>query len=84
MYDFLKFVENKIRKSIKIESISIIDNSNQHKKHKFFDSKKYHLRFEIKSVYLNSLNKIKAQREIMKLFEEELKNKIHALEIKIK
>ena len=84
MNDFLKFLENKIKKSIKIESILIIDNSNQHRKHKFFESEKYHLRLEIKSVYLNSLSKVKAQREIMKLLVEELKNKIHALEIKIK
>ena len=84
MNNFLKFLENKIKKNIKIESILIIDNSNQHRKHKFFESEKYHLRLEIKSVYLNSLSKVKAQREIMKLLVEELKNKIHALEIKIK
>ena len=84
MNDFLKFVENKIKKCIKIESILITDNSNQHRKHKFFESEKYHLRLEIKSIYLNSLSKVKAQRKIMKLLVEELKNKIHALEIKIK
>ena len=84
MNNFLRFLENKIKKNIKIESILIIDNSNQHRKHKFFESEKYHLRLEIKSVYLNSLSKVKAQREIMKLLVEELKNKIHALEIKIK
>ena len=84
MNDFLKFVENKIKKNIKIESILITDNSSQHKKHKFFNSEKYHLRLEIESIYLNSLDKIKAQRTIMKLLAGELKNKIHALEIKIK
>ena len=46
--------------------------------------KKYHLKLEIQSAYLRSLDKIKAQRQIMSLFSEELKNKIHALEIKIK
>ena len=84
MNNFLQFVENKIKKNIKIESILIIDNSHQHIKHKFFDNKKYHLKLEIKSVYLNSLNKVKAQREIMNILAEELKNKIHSLEIKIK
>ena len=84
MNNFLRFLENKIKKNIKIESILIIDNSNQHRKHKFFESEKYHLRLEIKSIYLNSLSKVKAQRKIMKLLVEELKNKIHALEIKIK
>ena len=84
MNDFLSYVENKIRKNIKIEKILIIDNSNQHKKHRYFDPEKYHLKLEIQSTYLRSLDKIKAQRQIMTLLSEELKNKIHALEIKIK
>jgi len=84
MNDFIQFVRNKIKNNIKIESILITDNSHQHSKHKFFDAKKYHLILEIKSVYLNSLNKVKAQREIMNILAEELKNKIHSLKIKIK
>ena len=84
MNDFLEFVKNKIKKSIEVENILIIDNSSKHKKHKSFDAKKYHLRLEIESIYLNSLNKINAQREIMAILSEELKTKIHALEIKIK
>ena len=84
MNDFLKFIKNKIIENIKIESILIIDNSNLHKKHKFFNSEKYHLKLEIHSAYLCSLSKIMAQRQIMSLFAEELKYKIHALEIKIK
>ena len=83
MNDFLSIIENKIKKNIKVENVLIIDNSNKHKKHRFFDSKKYHLKLEIQSTYLVSLDKIKAQREIMSLLKEELKNKIHALEIKI-
>ena len=84
MNDFLSFVENKIKNNIIVEKILITDNSNQHKKHRFFDAKKYHLKLEIQSAYLRSLDKIEAQRQIMSLFSEELKNKIHALEIKIK
>ena len=84
MNDFLSFIENKIKRNIKVEKISIIDNSNKHKKHRFFDSKKYHLKLEIQSTYLSSLDKITAQRQVMSLLAEELKKKIHALEIKIK
>ena len=84
MNDFLNFIENKIVKNIKIESISVIDNSALHKRHKFFDSNKYHLKLEIQSSYLNSLTKIKAQRQIMSILAKEMKTKIHALEIKIK
>jgi len=84
MNDFLNFVKEKIKKNIKVESILIIDNSNLHKKHKSFDADRHHLRLEIESVYLKSLDKIKAQREVMNVLSEELKKKIHALEIKIK
>ena len=40
MNDFLSFIENKIKKNIQVEKILITDNSNQHKKHRFFDSEK--------------------------------------------
>ena len=50
MNDFLKFIENKIKKNIKVENILIIDNSNLHKKHKFFDSEKYHLNLKFNLV----------------------------------
>jgi stress-induced morphogen len=84
MNDFLSFIENKIKRNIKVEKISIIDNSNQHKKHRYFNPEKRHLKLEIQSTYLSSLNKIEAQRKVMSLLAEELKTKIHALEIKIK
>ena len=84
MNDFLKLIEEKIKKNIKVESVLVIDNTNQHKKHKSFVAEKCHIRLEIVSNYLKSLNKIKAQREVMSILSEEIKNKIHALEIKIK
>jgi stress-induced morphogen len=84
MNNFLKLIEDKVKKNIKIENISVIDNSALHKKHKFFDSEKYHLKLVIESSYLNSLTKIKGQREIMKVLADELHTRIHALEIKIK
>ena len=84
MNDFLEFVKNKIKNNIKVEKIQIINNSNLHKKHKFFDPEKYHLKLEIESVYLKSLNKINGQREVMTILSQELKTKIHALEIEIK
>ena len=84
MNDFLKFIESKIKKNIKTESILVVDNTALHKKHKFFDSKKYHLKVEIKSIYLSSLGRVRAHKEVMKILTEELKSKIHALELKIK
>ena len=83
MENFLKIVEKKIVKNIKVEKIIIIDNSYKHKKHKFFDVNKYHLYLEVKSKYLSTLSRLESQRLIMKILDEELKDKIHALEIKI-
>ena len=84
MNNYLKDIESKIKENMKIEKLNIVDNSEKHKSHKFFDSQKYHIRLEIESIYLKKLNKIDAQREIFKILKEDLKNKIHALEIKIK
>ena len=38
----------------------------------------------IDSSYLRSLNKIQAHKEVMKILKDELKEKVHALELKIK
>ncbi len=82
MKDFLEFLEKKLKNSLSIQQINIIDNTDKHKSHKHFQANKYHLKLEIKSNYLDSLSKVEAQRYIMKILKEELKNKIHALEIK--
>ena len=58
--------------------IKIVDNSHLHKGHKFF-LRKIHLRLKIKSIYLQSMTRVNAQRLIMKVLKEELKTKIHAL-----
>ena len=76
-------IEEKLRNKIKIESLEIIDNSYKHKGHKFFSEEKFHLHLKIKSIYLNSITRINAQKLIMKILREDLKKKIHALEISI-
>ena len=83
MENYLKQIEEKLRNKIKIESLEIIDNSYKHKGHKFFSEEKFHLHLKIKSIYLNSITRINAQKLIMKILKEDLKKKIHALEISI-
>jgi len=83
MSEFLKHIENKIKKNISLEEIKIIDNSSKHVGHKFYSKSKFHLSLQIKSNYLKKKNKISAQREIFHILKSELKEKIHALEIKI-
>ena len=76
-------IKTKLNKEIKIEDIEIVDNSKKHKGHKFFSSEKYHLHLKIKSLYLSSLTRINAQKMIMRVLSDDLKSKIHALEISI-
>ena len=84
MNNYLKFIEDEIKKNLNVEKIKVIDNSFKHKSHKFFDIDKYHLCLEIQAKYLKSLDKHTAQRSILNILKKEMKSKIHALEIKIK
>ena len=74
---------NKLKNEIELENIEIVDNSHKHKGHKFYSPEKFHLHLKIKSLYLSSLSRVSAQKLIMKTLSEELKTKIHALEISI-
>tara|TARA_B100000767_G_scaffold130618_1_gene123984 strand:+ start:728 stop:982 length:255 start_codon:yes stop_codon:yes gene_type:complete len=83
MENYLKSIEKKLEKKINFQEIEIVNNSHKHKGHKFFSEDKYHLHLKIKSLYLNSISRINAQKLIMNILKEDLKNKIHALEISI-
>ena len=83
MNNFFEDIIAKLKKEIEIEQIEIVDNSHKHVKHKSFSPDKFHLHLKIKSLYLNSLTRVTAQKEVMKVLKDELSNKIHALEISI-
>ena len=83
MNNFFENIISKLKKEIEIEKIEIVDNSHKHVKHKSFSRDKFHLHLKIKSLYLNSLSRVTAQKEVMKVLKNELSNKIHALEISI-
>ena len=83
MMNFFEQVKEKINKKINPENIILIDNSSFHSKHKSFDPNKLHLKIIIKSEKLKSMNKIVAHKEIFSILKNEMKNKIHALEIEI-
>ena len=83
MEDYFKDIEKKLKEKINFEELEIIDNSQKHKGHKFFSEEKYHLHLKIKSLYLKSISRLSAQKLIMNLLKEDLKTKIHALEITI-
>jgi BolA protein len=83
MKNYFESIQIKLNNNIEIESIEIVDNSNKHKGHKSFSPGKYHLHLKIKSLFLNSISRVSAQKMIMKVLEDDLKTKIHALEISI-
>ena len=80
---FFDEVKEKINGKISPENIILIDKSNLHSTHKSFDINKYHLKIIIKSKKLKNMNKIAAHKEIFSILKDEMKNKIHALEIEI-
>ena len=76
-------IKTKLNNEIELEEIEIVDNSHKHKGHKFFSPEKFHLHLKIKSEYLKSISRVSAQKMIMGILKEDLKTKIHALEISI-
>ncbi len=83
MKNYFDEIKSKLKKQVEIEELVLVDNSHKHKGHKFFSPEKFHLHLKVKSLYLNSISRVNAQKIIMKILEEDLKNKIHALEISI-
>ena len=83
MKNYFEDIEKKLRMQIKFESLEIVDNSHKHKGHKFFSEEKFHLHLKIKSLYLSSISRLSAQKLIMKVLKDDLKSRIHALEISI-
>tara|TARA_B100002052_G_C15471814_1_gene414632 strand:+ start:236 stop:490 length:255 start_codon:yes stop_codon:yes gene_type:complete len=83
MNDFLENLRKKIVTEFNPEGISIIDNSHLHSKHKSFDKNKFHIKLVLKSAKLSQMNKVQAHKMVFSVLSKEMKNKIHALEIKI-
>ena len=84
MITYIEKVKAKIIQKFNPEKILVIDNSNLHTKHKSFDPKKFHIKLIIKSKKLKNMEKIKAHKLIFSILENEMSEKIHALEIEIK
>ena len=76
-------IKKKITKEINPDNIILIDNSHLHKKHKSFDINKFHFKIIIESKKLKKMNKIEAHKKIFSILKDEMKSKIHALEIEI-
>ncbi len=80
---YFEEIKKKLLNNFKIEYLEIVDNTHKHKNHKHFSIDKFHIHLKIKSLYLSSLPRLDAQKMIMKILNEDLKSKLHALEISI-
>ena len=83
MINYIEKLKEKIINKLNPDGILIVDNSHLHTKHKSFDAKKFHLKFIIKSEKLKKMNKIDSHKLIFSILKDEMKDKIHALEIEI-
>ena len=83
MINYIEKLKEKIINKLNPDEILIVDNSHLHTKHKSFDAKKFHLKFIIKSEKLKKMNKIESHKLIYSILKDEMKDKIHALEIEI-
>ena len=77
----IKKVKKKICDKIRCEKIIIEDKTFLHKKHKNFDSKKFHLKIKIESIELKSKKKIESNRYIFSIINKELKEYIHSIQL---
>ena len=77
----IKKLEKKICDKIKCEKILIEDKTFLHKKHKNFDSKKFHLKIKIESIELKTKKKIESNRYIFSIINKELKEYIHSIQL---
>ena len=74
-------VKKKICDKIKCEKIIIEDKTFLHKKHKNFDSKKFHLKIKIDSIELRSKKKLESNKYIFSIINKELNEHIHSVQL---
>ena len=81
--NLIAIVKKKLNNEIVIEKIEIEDKSFLHKNHSGHQEGKFHLKLIISSDELRKLNKIKSNKKIYKVLDEEMKEYIHSLQILI-
>ena len=81
--NLIAIVKKKLNNEIVIEKIEVEDKSFLHKNHSGHQKGKFHLKLIISSDELRKLNKIKSNKKIYKVLDEEMKEYIHSLQILI-
>ena len=81
--DLIAIVKKKLQEHINIESIKIEDKSFLHKNHAGNQEGKFHLKINIISSELKTMNKIESNKKIYKILDKEMKESIHSIQILI-
>ena len=81
--ELIKIIEKKILSQDCITKVKIEDKSFLHKNHKSNEKGKFHILLLIESAKLKEKNKLYSTRFIYKILDNELKNNIHSLQIKL-
>ena len=81
--NLIAIVKKKLINQILIEKIEIEDKSFLHKNHPGHQEGKFHLKLIISSKELKKLNPIESNKKIYKILNEEMKDRIHSLQISI-
>ena len=81
--ELIKIIEKKILSQDCISKVKIEDKSFLHKNHQSNEKGKFHILLFIESAELKEKNKLYSTRFIYKILDDELKNNIHSLQIKL-
>ena len=79
----IEIIEKKILSQDCISKVKVEDKSFLHKNHKSNEKGKFHILLIIESTELKQKNKLYSTRFIYKILDDELKNYIHSLQIKL-
>ena len=81
--ELIAIVKKKLEEKVSIQSIRIEDKSFLHKKHAGNQDGKFHLKIHLESNELKKMNRLKSNKKIYKILDEELKMFIHSIQILI-
>ena len=81
--ELIAIIKKKLLNQINIESIKIEDKSFLHKNHAGNQEGKFHLKINLISNELKTMNRIQSNKKIYKILEKEMKDYIHSIQILI-
>ena len=81
--NLISIIKKKISAEIVCEKIKVEDKSFLHKNHSGNDNSKFHIKISIESKELKKMNKIKSNKKIYKILNEEMSESKHSLQILI-